>query len=109
MMKIAVIGAGLSGLTVANQLKQHADVTVFEKSRGTSGRLSTRRAEPFIFDHGAQFFTAKTDAFKSHIKPLIEAGIVAPWNARVVQIVAMKFPNNKSGMRHPSIMLAFRG
>lgn len=86
MMKIAVIGAGLSGLTVANQLKQHADVTVFEKSRGTSGRLSTRRAEPFIFDHGAQFFTAKTDAFKSHIKPLIEAGVVAPWNARFVQI-----------------------
>ncbi|MEP6446400.1 MAG: NAD(P)-binding protein, partial [Hyphomicrobiales bacterium] len=85
-MKIAIIGAGLSGLTVANQLKQHANVTVFEKSRGTSGRLSTRRAEPFIFDHGAQFFTAKTAAFKSYIAPLIEAGVVAPWNARFVQI-----------------------
>ncbi|MEP1442370.1 MAG: FAD-dependent oxidoreductase [Hyphomicrobiales bacterium] len=86
MMKIAIIGAGLSGLTVANQLNQHADVTVFEKSRGTSGRLSTRRSEPFIFDHGAQFFTVKTAAFKSYIAPMIEAGIVAPWNARFVQI-----------------------
>jgi len=86
MMKIAIIGAGLSGLTVANQLNQHANVTIFEKSRGTSGRLSTRRAEPFIFDHGAQFFTAKTAAFKSYITPLIEAGVVEPWNARFVQI-----------------------
>lgn len=87
MTKIAIIGAGLSGLTLANQLNEHADITIFEKSRGTSGRLSTRRAEPFLFDHGAQFFTAKTAAFKTYITPLIEAGVIEPWNARFVQIV----------------------
>ena len=54
MTKIAIIGAGLSGLTAAHDLKEHANVTLYEKSRGVGGRLATRRAEPFSFDHGAQ-------------------------------------------------------
>ena len=42
MKKIAIIGAGLSGLTAATQLREHAEVTVFEKSRGPGGRMETR-------------------------------------------------------------------
>lgn len=53
MTKIAIIGAGLSGLSIAHLLKDYAQITVFEKARGVSGRLSTRRAEPYVFDHGA--------------------------------------------------------
>ena len=59
MLNIAIIGAGLSGLTAANILREHANVTVFDKAKGPSGRLATRRADPYSFDHGCQFFSAK--------------------------------------------------
>lgn len=86
MKKIAIIGAGLSGLTAANYLKKFADITIFEKSRGVSGRMSTRRAEPYFFDHGAQYFKASTDEFKSFIAPMLEEGIIKRWDARFVEI-----------------------
>ena len=56
MTKIAIIGAGLSGLSVAHLLKNHAEVTLFEKARGVSGRMSTRRAEPYFFDTRSTIF-----------------------------------------------------
>ena len=86
MTKIAIIGAGISGLSVAHLLKNYADVTLFEKARGVSGRMSTRRAEPYYFDHGTQFFKARTDEFKAFIDPMIQEGVIALWNARFVEI-----------------------
>jgi len=80
-MKIAIIGAGISGLVAAKELSQIAEVTVFEKSRGVGGRMSTRYATPYQFDHGAQYFSAKTDAFKDFLKPFEVQGIIEPWNA----------------------------
>lgn len=53
MTKIAVIGAGLSGLSFAHLLQDYAEIILFEKARGVGGRMSTRRAEPYCFDHGA--------------------------------------------------------
>jgi renalase len=85
MMKIAIIGAGLSGLSVARRLKEHAEITLFEKARGVSGRMSTRRAEPYYFDHGAQYFTARTKAFQASIQPLIDSGLIERWNGRYVK------------------------
>ncbi len=78
-MKIAIIGAGLAGLTLARKLALAHEVTVFEKARGPGGRMSTRRAGPFAFDHGAQYFTAASDAFSAFLAPLIAEGLVAPW------------------------------
>ena len=85
MTKIAIIGAGLSGLSVAHLLKNHAEIALFEKARGVSGRMSTRRAEPYFFDHGAQYFTARTSPFQDFIQPLIDQGIIERWNARYVK------------------------
>lgn len=85
MTSIAIIGAGLSGLTAANILNDYAEVTIFEKSRGVSGRMSTRRAEPYFFDHGAQYFKARTSEFKAFIDPMIKEGIIATWHARFVE------------------------
>ncbi|MGB2517422.1 MAG: NAD(P)-binding protein, partial [Pseudomonadales bacterium] len=34
LTKIAIIGAGLAGLSAAHLLKEHSDITVFEKARG---------------------------------------------------------------------------
>ena len=86
MTNFAIIGAGLSGLTVANILKDYVDLTIFEKARGVSGRMSTRRMEPFYFDHGAQFFKAITSEFKGFIAPMIKEGVIARWDARFVEI-----------------------
>ena len=90
MTKIAIIGAGLSGLSAAHLLKDYADITLFEKARGVSGRISTRRAEPYFFDHGAQYFTARKKPFQNFIQPLLDQGIIKRWNARHV-----KFKNNQ--------------
>jgi predicted NAD/FAD-dependent oxidoreductase len=85
MTRVAVIGAGLSGLIVARRLQALADVTVFEKSRGAGGRMATRYAGDFEFDHGAQFFTARSDSFRAFLQPLIEAGAVADWQAEFAE------------------------
>lgn len=51
--RIAVVGAGLSGSLVAAQLyRQGAEVTVFDKSRGTGGRLSSARLGELSVDLG---------------------------------------------------------
>ena len=85
---IAVIGAGLAGLSCAQALLQAGHtVHVFDKSRGPSGRMSTRRAEdqsgPWQCDHGAQYFTARDAAFRSEVARWQRAGVAAPWGARL--------------------------
>ncbi len=91
-MRIGIIGAGLAGLTLATRLKAKHDVTVFEKARGPGGRMSTRRAEPYAFDHGAQYFTQRSEAFGTFLKPLREKGLVQAWpqqsDSRQVRYVA---------------------
>lgn len=86
-MQIAIIGAGLSGLTCARALQARGhQVTVFEKSGSVSGRISTRRTEFGGFDHGAQYFTVTTKKFKAETDRWIKAGWVAPWQGRLVKL-----------------------
>ncbi len=85
MSSIAIIGAGLSGLTLAHQLSPFAHVTVFEKSRGFGGRMATRHAEHYSFDHGAQFFIAKTPAFAEFAEQMRARGVLARWYPRFVE------------------------
>ncbi len=80
MKRIAIIGAGLAGLTCGKALQQAGhDVVIFEKSRGIGGRLATRRAEPFYFDHGVAAFTASDDDFQGFVNQLLTEGVVAVW------------------------------
>jgi len=83
-MRIAIIGAGISGLTLAQNLKGYAEIVVFEKARGVSGRMSTRYAEPFYFDHGAHTFTARSKAFQDFLKPHMESGLISEWKGKVI-------------------------
>ncbi len=85
---IAVIGAGLAGLSCAQALLQAGHtVHVFDKARGPSGRMSTRRAEDdnglWQCDHGAQYFTARDPAFRAEVARWQQAGVAALWNARL--------------------------
>lgn len=86
MQTIAIIGAGLAGITAALGLQGKAQIRLFEKSRGIGGRLATRWADPYYFDHGAQFFKAHSPDFKAFLAPWIEQGLVARWDARFVEI-----------------------
>ncbi|MEM9401463.1 MAG: FAD-dependent oxidoreductase [Pseudomonadota bacterium] len=85
MTRIAIIGAGLAGLVLGRQLSAHHEVTLFEKARGVGGRMATRYAGEFRFDHGAQFFTARSRRFRDFLAPFIAEGSVAPWSARFAE------------------------
>ena len=87
-LPVAIIGAGLAGLSCAQALVQAGhQVHVFDKSRGPSGRMSTRRAEdpagPWQCDHGAQYFTARNAAFRAEVARWQQAGVAALWDARL--------------------------
>jgi predicted NAD/FAD-dependent oxidoreductase len=63
--RIAIIGAGLSGIAVARGLTQRgAAVTLLEKSRGFGGRCASKRWEGHVIDHGAQYFTMRDERFR---------------------------------------------
>jgi len=86
MKKIAIIGAGFSGLTLANALRDKMEITIFEKARGVGGRMATRYAGDFTFDHGAPFFSARSQQFREFLQPFIEKEIVAPWRGHWADI-----------------------
>ena len=79
MKKIAIIGAGLSGITLALLLNPKLQIDIFEKSRGPGGRMATKRKYPFIFDHGATNFSINSPDFKNFLKPLFSKNIIKPW------------------------------
>ena len=78
---IAVIGAGMAGLSCATALQQAGfQVSVFDKSRGPSGRMSTRRGDGWQCDHGAQYFTARDPEFRAEVARWELDGAAARWN-----------------------------
>ena len=86
---VAVIGAGLAGLTCARILQDAGlTVTVFDKGRGPGGRASTRRTDEgeLQFDHGAQYFTVKDPRFGRYVDAWVEAGVAAPWRGRIAAV-----------------------
>jgi renalase len=85
MSKIAIIGAGFSGLVLANELKtnRNFEITFFEKSRGIGGRMATRYNEKWEFDHGTPFFEAKNSQFVNFLQPLIQSDIIAKWRPKI--------------------------
>jgi hypothetical protein len=81
---LAVIGAGIAGLSCATALRLAGlNVSVFEKSLGAAGRMSTRRGDDWQRDHGAQYFTARHPDFRAEVDRWLQAGAAAPWTPRL--------------------------
>jgi renalase len=82
--QVAVIGAGLAGLSCASALaKAGMQVQVFEKSRGLAGRMSTRKGDGWQCDHGARYFTARDPAFQNQLAIWLEQGAAAQWHTPI--------------------------
>ena len=85
-MDIAIIGAGMAGLTCGMHLRTAGHtVRIYDKGRGPGGRMATRRAEAagetLRFDHGAQYFTVKDPRFCEQVDAWEEQGVAARWPA----------------------------
>lgn len=77
---VVVVGAGLAGLTAARTLQARGQrVVVVDKGRRPGGRCATRELAGATLDTGAQFFTARSGAFRD---------LVAGWQAEGVPIRA---------------------
>jgi len=86
-MSVAVVGAGVAGLSAARALTGAGRaVTVFDRGRTPGGRASSRRTDAASFDHGAQYFTARATRFVAEIEALAGVGAVARWRPRIVDL-----------------------
>jgi renalase len=78
--RVAVIGAGLAGLSAARVLRRSGCyVEVFEQDRIIGGRMATMRLGMASFDAGAQYITARSATFQKYIDELVGAGYATTW------------------------------
>lgn len=78
--RIAVIGAGLAGLTAARALVDAGfGVTIFDKGRGLGGRMASRRKDGWRFDHGATVLRPTDDAFAAFMTKTEAKAHAAQW------------------------------
>jgi len=84
--RVAIIGAGLAGLTCATALKGFAEVQVFEKSVFVGGRISRFQFGEYRFNHGEQYFTVSNPLFLNIVEAWQSSGIVRPWDGWIVEL-----------------------
>jgi renalase len=97
---VAIIGAGFSGLLIAQHLKDFAKITLFDKARGVGGRMSSRTFENYTFDFGAQFFTAKNSEFKNYLQPYLKQEVIIDWQASFAEIDGNKISYQREWKDH---------
>jgi renalase len=113
---IAIIGAGIAGLSCAARLKELGHhVELFEKGRSPAGRMSTKRGEDWTADHGAQYFTARDPLFIQQVEKWMADQVAAPWEPRLKVFEANQWTASHSkdiryvgipGMNAPAKQLA---
>ncbi len=83
LFDVAVIGAGLTGLSCAKELSQLGSrVVVLEKSRGLGGRVATRRINDLRVDHGLPYLQPQGKLSGQLIQRLHQENIIQPWHSQ---------------------------
>lgn len=91
MFDVAIIGAGLAGLTCAQQLYQAGyRVVVVEKSRGVGGRVATRRLHNTRADHGLPCLQTQGKLSQQLIEILVQSGILQTWTDTIYELNVAK-------------------
>ncbi|MEM9997573.1 MAG: FAD-dependent oxidoreductase [Bacteroidota bacterium] len=94
--RLAIIGAGASGLAAAYVLRDTPlAVTVFEKSRGPTGRAATRGRHGVRYDHGANYAKPDRDSWAHR---LLRDALPAD---DLVEIANPVWPFDADGVPHP--------
>ncbi|ROM57480.1 FAD-dependent oxidoreductase [Pseudomonas poae] len=92
---IAIIGTGIAGLSAARALQDAGHtVQLFDKSRGSGGRMSSKRSDAGALDMGAQYFTARDRRFVNEVQRWQSNGWAEQWKPQLY--------NFKSGQLSPS-------
>jgi predicted NAD/FAD-dependent oxidoreductase len=85
--EIAIIGAGVAGLSAARKLLEHQiSATVFETARRPGGRLCTQKQHERQFDHGAQYLTPHSRRSAVLFSRWRKDGWIRPWNALALEL-----------------------
>ncbi len=91
MADIAIIGAGMAGLSALQVLASAGhQVTLFDKSRGSGGRMATKKVGEASWDMGAQFIRSHDAAFSSQLQHWEQLGWVARWEVQPFELLAGK-------------------
>ena len=94
MNRCCVIGSGISGATIANLLSKKHSIDLFDKARGPGGRSSFKRLDKVKgFDHGTQYISPKSLAFKKFINILIKKKILKKWSGNHLFLNKVKKEN----------------
>ncbi|MGB3532014.1 MAG: FAD-dependent oxidoreductase [Microcoleaceae cyanobacterium] len=85
---IAIIGAGISGLTCAQALQKAGyTVVILEKSRGVGGRVATRQTDNYRVDHGARYLEPTGTYTENLIQNLQQQNSLQLWTDTVYEWV----------------------
>ena len=90
---LLIIGAGIAGLA-AGQMAQQAGLKfmLIDKGRRVGGRVSTRRSDGFVFNHGAQFATSRSSDFGDILRAASTAGMATDWQIGDKKMVVVGTP-----------------
>lgn len=86
--EIAIVGAGMAGLTCAQMLHQAGyKVVVLDKSRGLGGRMATRRLQGTHADHGVCYLKPKSPEFQNLLDYLVSRKVSRIWTETMHEFV----------------------
>ena len=93
-MTIAIIGAGIAGAACSSALiRSNKSVVLFDKARAVGGRMSSKRCGGYYADLGAQYFTARSEAFIAQCQQWLAQGAIASWQPRIATLYDSLIPS----------------
>jgi len=89
--QVAVVGAGLAGLSAAKRLQEAGvSVVVLDDGRRPGGRLATRKYHDRQFDYGAQYMKPHSRRAAVLFSAWRKAGVIVPWRAQALELPQRK-------------------